>query len=61
MNTQHYINNSRPENLIHAIYGNPRIKTTFSMSKRLFFRKIHEITFRGLLLKLIMFIAGLQL
>lgn len=34
------------------------IETTFSMLKGLFLRKIHAVTFRGFLLKLIMFIVA---
>ena len=34
------------------------IKTTFSMLKGLFFRKIHAVTFKGLLFKTLMFIVG---
>ena len=34
------------------------IETTFSMLKGLFLRKIHAITFKGFLLKLVMFIVG---
>ena len=34
------------------------IETTFSMLKALFLRKIHAVTFKGFLLKLLMFIIG---
>jgi len=34
------------------------IETTFSMLKGLFLRKIHAVTFKGFLLKLVMFIVG---
>lgn len=34
------------------------IETTFSMLKGLFLRKIHAVTFRGFLLKILMFIIG---
>lgn len=34
------------------------IETTFSMLKGLFLRKIHAVTFRGFLLKIVMFIIG---
>lgn len=34
------------------------IETTFSMLKGLFLRKIHAVTFKGLLLKILMFIVG---
>jgi hypothetical protein len=34
------------------------IETTFSMIKALFLRKIHAVTFRGFLLKILMFIMG---
>lgn len=34
------------------------IETTFSMLKALFLRKIHAVTFKGFLLKLVMFIVG---
>src|SRR5215210_1290407 len=37
------------------------IETTFSMLKGLFLRKIHAVTFKGFLLKLIMFIVGFTL
>jgi hypothetical protein len=35
-----------------------RIETTFSMLKGLFLRKIHAVTFKGFLLKILMFIIG---
>ena len=34
------------------------IETTFSMLKGLFLRKIHAVTFKGFLLKIVMFIVG---
>lgn len=34
------------------------IETTFSMLKGLFLRKIHAATFKGFLLKILMFIIG---
>ena len=34
------------------------IETTFSMLKALFLRKIHAVTFKGFLLKILMFIVG---
>ena len=34
------------------------IETTFSMLKALFLRKIHAVTFKGFLLKIVMFIVG---
>lgn len=34
------------------------IETTFSLVKGLFLRKIHAVTFKGLLLKILMFIVG---
>lgn len=34
------------------------IETTFSMLKALFLRKIHAVTFKGFLLKKLMFIVG---
>ena len=34
------------------------IETTFSMLKGLFLRKIHAVTFKGFLLKMVMFIVG---
>jgi hypothetical protein len=34
------------------------IETTFSMIKGLFLRKIHAVTFKGFLLKILMFIIG---
>jgi hypothetical protein len=35
-----------------------RIETTFSMLKGLFLKKIHAVTFKGFLLKILMFIIG---
>ena len=35
-----------------------RIETTFSLLKALFLRKIHAVTFKGFLIKIIMFIIG---
>ena len=35
------------------------IETTFSLIKGLFLRKIHAVTFKGFLLKIVMFIVGL--
>lgn len=37
------------------------IETTFSMLKALFLRKIHAVTFKGFLLKIVMFIVGFTL
>jgi uncharacterized membrane protein len=37
------------------------IETTFSMLKALFLRKIHAVTFKGFLLKLMMFIVAFTL
>lgn len=34
------------------------IETTFSMTKGLFLRKIHAVTFKGFLLKIVMFIVA---
>jgi hypothetical protein len=34
------------------------IETTFSMIKGLFLKKIHAVTFKGFLLKILMFIIG---
>jgi hypothetical protein len=34
------------------------IETTFSMIKGLFLRKIHAVTFKGILFKILMFIIG---
>ena len=37
------------------------IETTFSMLKALFLRKIHAVTFKGFLLKIMLFIVALPL
>ena len=39
-------------------YSRKRIETSFSEIKNLFLRKIHSVTFKGFLLKLLMFIVA---
>ncbi len=39
-------------------YMRKGIETTFSMLKGLFLKKIHAVTFKGFLLKILMFIVG---
>ena len=39
-------------------YSRKRIETTFSEIKNLFLRKIHAVTFKGFLLKILMFIVA---
>ena len=39
-------------------YSRKRIETSFSEIKNLFLRKIHAVTFKGFLLKLLMFIVA---
>ena len=39
-------------------YSRKRVETTFSQIKNLFLRKIHAVTFKGFLLKILMFIVA---
>lgn len=52
-------NSKRPDEAYQAFlkeYMRKRVETTFSEVKALFLRKIHAVTFRGFLLKIILFI-----
>ena len=59
--TQRKSNSKRPDEpwiCFLKLQMRKRIETTFSMLKALFLRKIHAVTFKGFLLKILMFIIG---
>ena len=61
----HRKSNSKRSDLPQIVYlkncMRKRIETTFSEVKGLFLRKIHAVTFKGFLLKLLLFIMAITL